>query len=182
MEENKNMGVNLRKENAPNVEQNIPTAEPVVTSDDQPTAAPQQPVVNNVPNTGFNQPNMGQQNVGYNPVNNAPNMPQNNMGYNPMLNNQPKKDQGMAIASMVLGICSLVLGCCLWFLALPCAIVGVCLGAVSLQKKKDGRGMAIAGLVTSCICIAFLFIALIYISVAGTSLADMFKNYNVSQL
>lgn len=167
MEENRNFGVNPEAENTGAAEQN---------------PAPVNPAPNPAPVTPPPAPNPTpvnpQQNMGYNP---PPVNPQQNMGYNPPPV-QPKKDQGMAIASMVLGICSLVLGCCLWFLALPCAIVGVCLGAVSLQKKKDGRGMAIAGLVTSCICIAFLFIALIYISVAGTSLADMFKNYNVSQL
>lgn len=54
--------------------------------------------------------------------------------------------RGFAIASLVLGILSLVL-CCMYggFLGIP----GLILGIVSLVKKEDGMGMAIAGMITS---------------------------------
>ncbi len=59
--------------------------------------------------------------------------------------------KGMAVASLVLGILSVELFC-LWYLSLPCAVVGLILGILSL--KSSGRGMAIAGLVLSIIAIA----------------------------
>lgn len=64
---------------------------------------------------------------------------------------EEKNSVGCSVASMVLGICSLVLGCCFWYVSIPCAIVGVILGGVSLSSKKGGKGMAVAGVVTSII-------------------------------
>jgi len=58
---------------------------------------------------------------------------------------------GMAIASMVTGIVSLLLFCCT-FLSVPAGIVAVVLGLVSLnqvnQRGQEGKGMAIAGIAT----------------------------------
>lgn len=73
---------------------------------------------------------------------------------------------GMAIASMVLGIVSIVL--CMWFyLALPCAIVGLVLGCV--YRYKGGKnGMAIAGIICSSVGIAFAVIEIcVYIMSFG---------------
>lgn len=58
---------------------------------------------------------------------------------------QKKESKGMAIASMVLGILSLVICWVGWILG----IVGLILASVSLGTHKGGKGMAIAGLVTS---------------------------------
>lgn len=59
--------------------------------------------------------------------------------------NQPEQ-KGFAIASLVLGILSLVL-CCVYggFLG----ILGLIFGIVSLVKKESKMGMAIAGIITS---------------------------------
>lgn len=76
------------------------------------------------------------------------------------------KSKGLAVASMVLGIVALVFSCCLPVVTFICALVGVILGAVSLAKKKGGKGMAIAGLVC---CIIGLVPAVI-ITVTGTAL------------
>lgn len=62
--------------------------------------------------------------------------------------------KGMSIASMVLGIVSVV--CC----GFPVAIVGLILGGISLSKKYDGRGMAIAGVVLSIISLVWSIIAI----------------------
>ena len=70
-----------------------------------------------------------------------------------------KQSKGMAIASMVLGIVGLVLSC-LVIGIIPC-VIGLILGIVVLVKQKAGQGMAIAGIVTSLIGIAFLIMALI---------------------
>lgn len=77
-----------------------------------------------------------------------------------------KKGAGFGIASMVLGIVALVCGCCLWYISLPCALVGLALGAVSLKGNRDGRGMAIAGVVCSIISL----VPTIIIIITGTSL------------
>lgn len=68
---------------------------------------------------------------------------------------------GMAIASMVLGIIALVFGCCLWYISIPCSIVGLILGGVSLAQKRGGKGMAIAGIVLSAIGIIVAIIVLV---------------------
>ena len=68
---------------------------------------------------------------------------------------------GLAIASMVLGICGVVFGCCFYWLAFILGVIGLILGAVALAKKTRGRGMAIAGLVLSIITIAFGVIGLV---------------------
>ena len=63
----------------------------------------------------------------------------------------PGKGQG--IAGMVLGIVSLVM-MCTFYIALPCAIVGLILSITSKSKaKKAGmkNGFAVAGIVTSAI-------------------------------
>lgn len=65
---------------------------------------------------------------------------------------------GLAIASMILGIVSIL--ACVWFyVGLPCAIVGLILGCV--YRSKGGRsGMSVAGIACSSVGIAFsLFLA-----------------------
>lgn len=75
---------------------------------------------------------------------------------------------GMAVGGMVLGIVSTVLSC-IWFLAIPCGIVGCALSAVGLRKAKQrngsGHGMAVAGVVLSIIgvLLAILFVILAFV-------------------
>lgn len=59
--------------------------------------------------------------------------------------------EGMAIASMILGIVALVVSCCFYYISLPCAIISLVLAAVTLKGNRGGRGMAIAGLVCSIV-------------------------------
>lgn len=54
---------------------------------------------------------------------------------------------GFAIASLVCGILSIVC-CCLTLFSAVLAIAGVVLGIITLCFKYDGKGMAIAGIVT----------------------------------
>ena len=68
--------------------------------------------------------------------------------------NMPQQEsKGMAIASMVLGIVSLVLFCFV-YICVPCGIVSIILGGITVAKKKPGKGMAIAGIVCSIVGIA----------------------------
>ncbi len=71
----------------------------------------------------------------------------NYTGQYPMNQPQPQK-QGLSIASMVLGICGF-LAWCIPLLGFPVSITGLVLGIVGM--KKGGRGMAIAGIITSAI-------------------------------
>ena len=63
---------------------------------------------------------------------------------------------GLAIASMVLGIVSIVLTCL--FIGILPGIVGLILGIISIAKDKPGKGMAVAGIVTSAIGIVLFFL------------------------
>ena len=80
--------------------------------------------------------------------------------YQPQQPNDPFK--GKAIASMVLGIVSLALFC-LWYLAIPCAVVGVILGFVSksaASKAGAKNGMATAGIVCSFVSLGIVILSL----------------------
>ena len=79
--------------------------------------------------------------------------------------------KGLGITSMVLGIISLVLFC-IWYISIPCAIVGIILGCISKSHAKAvgmKNGMATAGVICSAIAIALaiLFIVLIVVGVGA---------------
>jgi len=73
---------------------------------------------------------------------------------------QSPPGKGMAIASLVMGILSLIF-CWLVFIGLPCAIVGIVLGILGKRKLDTVNapsGTAIAGLVMSIIGLVLLII------------------------
>lgn len=61
------------------------------------------------------------------------------------------KTFGLNIAAIVLGIISIVLWCA-WFISIPCAILALIFGIIGI--KKQGRGLAITGIVTGSITLA----------------------------
>ncbi|MCC8111922.1 MAG: DUF4190 domain-containing protein [Ruminococcus sp.] len=77
------------------------------------------------------------------------------------------------VASMVLGIVAICLSC-FWYIAIPCAIVGLVLGGVALMKISNGtaggKGMAIAGLVLSIVSIA---VTIIVVVALGATIASL---------
>lgn len=74
---------------------------------------------------------------------------------------QPEKDRkGLAIAAMVLGIVSLVLFC-VWYISVPCAILAVVFGILSLKSSK--KGMAIAGISTGAVGFVLMLILYVFI-------------------
>ena len=89
----------------------------------------------------------------------------NNKGVKLMEGKQESK--GLSIASMVLGIISLVL-CCFIYISLPCAILAVIFGIVGM--KKGGKGMGIAGLVLGIITLAILALGALGIFSIGSAL------------
>lgn len=76
----------------------------------------------------------------------------------------PPPTSGLATASMVLGIVSLVFFCA-WYLAFPCAVVAIVLGAVAKSKTNrglaTGSGMATAGIVCGIISIGLVILIIV---------------------
>ncbi len=103
----------------------------------------------------------------------TPNYPQQPApGYNPYGAapvSVPSK--GMGITGMILGIIALVF-MCVWYISVPCAIVGAILSGISGSKAKRvgmKNGMATAGLVCSCIALG---LAVLWIAFIGALLAE----------
>lgn len=117
---------------------------------------------NNTNNGGINQQNMnGAYNPYYqqspdgmqNPYNHQHMNTQYNMSNPYYSNNQHEYNrksgggEGQAIASLILGILSLVFSWVFPGLVLLMCIVGILLAIISLATRKAGKGMAISGLV-----------------------------------
>lgn len=88
-------------------------------------------------------------------------------------NNIPQQEgsKGMAIASLVCGILSITIGCCMSYFDLILAIVAAVLGGISISKKNPGKGMAVAGIVMGIIAIV-IWVVLIIMAVAFGSTAS----------
>jgi hypothetical protein len=85
-------------------------------------------------------------------------------------------NKGMAVASMVCGIVGLCLSCCFWYVALPASIVGLILGIISLKNNEGGRGMAIAGVVTSSITVILALLVVFSCSAMYNQVLNEIKN------
>ena len=139
--------------------------------------------VNNETNaSSYQNENYGQQeqqNVGNtNPYGNTDNS-WNNAGYQDV-NGQGASQStcspsGFAIASLVLGILSLVC-CCFWYVSGIFAVLGLAFSIIVLVKHKPGRGMAIAGLICSAIGLIIAVIMGIMVIYIGMNMsADDYK-------
>lgn len=73
---------------------------------------------------------------------------------------------GKAIASLVLGILSLVLGCCCTYLGIILGIISIILANLS-KKDSDGimEGKAKAGMICSIVAIVFSVVSIILVLV-----------------
>ena len=93
-------------------------------------------------------------------------------------NESPKSlPKGLSIAGMVLGICGCVFSlatCTLW-VGLVLSVIGVVISGIAMKNcndgKADGKGMAIAGLVTAIVGIGWC-IYIIAIAASITSELD----------
>lgn len=81
----------------------------------------------------------------------------------------PKKGVGISVASLVLGIIAFCTGCCFWYVTVPCGLISLILGLVSVNKKHRGSGMGIAGIVLSILSLVACAIMLL----TGLSLIAM---------
>ena len=86
---------------------------------------------------------------------------------------QPQQEQtqntvderkGLSIASLVLGIVSLVLFC-LWYVSIPCGILGIVFGLIG--KNRAGKNMAIAGFVTGLVAVSLWVVSAFFIFLFG---------------
>lgn len=104
---------------------------------------------------------------------------------------EPKKEsQAFGIASMVIGIISLVLFCSC--INIPLAVVAIIFGIIQLVKPGSKKGMAIAGVITSALSI-ILFVIMIIACLLSTDfregfeqgfengLGDDFYKYNITE-
>ena len=80
-------------------------------------------------------------------------------GYQP----PPKRTNGLAIASLVCGICG-------FLYAIP-ALLGIIFGIIALRQvnrdKTDGRGMAIAGIITGTVWLIAIVVLIAVIVAVG---------------
>lgn len=111
------------------------------------TANQQQP---NFSGQSYQQSTAGQSPYTYNDPYSTPNTPLTN------------NNNGMGIASLILGICSIAICCCYGVGAIP-AIIGLILGI--LQNKKNANGIATAGIILGIIGILLNAVYLIYMVV-----------------
>lgn len=80
--------------------------------------------------------------------------------------------KGFGIASLVLGILSLILYCtCINILL---AVLAIIFGIIQLVQKDSPKGMAIAGIITSCLSIVFFVISLI-VFMSSTEMQEAFE-------
>lgn len=88
----------------------------------------------------------------------------------------PQKTDPLAIVSLVLGIASIVMGCCVPILSIALGIGGIICSVTSNKKQKSG--MATAGLVCSIIGIVVGAIMWIFNAIAIGILAS--QGYDIS--
>ena len=89
---------------------------------------------------------------------------------NSTIDTNQKKESGLAVAGMVIGIVSLVFVCIplISILSPFLAITGIILSSIALSKinkgEAGGKGMAVAGLVTSIVTLV-IYCAAIFVTV-----------------
>ena len=115
-----------------------------------------------------------------NPYSQTSNQPPVQSQINPYYNpNQepPKQSSGLSIASMVLGIISIV-SCCVACLSIPLGILAVIFGIIGVVKNQPGKGMAVAGIITGGISIAAVVVLYILIAAGTVEYDTYFSDFN----
>lgn len=118
-------------------------------------------------NNQYNQPYQYQQGGQYNPNQ------QFNQAYQyPQYQETPEPGKNFAIASLVLGIVTLV--CCGNIIT---AVLGVIFGIISKQRQKENNGMATAGLIISIVGIVLWIIAIVFLIATDALASYSYFNY-----
>lgn len=107
----------------------------------------------------------------------TPTDPKNPYTYGGSPQNMDEGANGMAIASMVLGIVAILLSCCLggkWITVIV-SVIGLVLGILTLQKPNYGnsKAMAIAGIICSVIALIMKVILIL----VGVGVASFFVSH-----
>ena len=85
----------------------------------------------------------------------------------------PDGPKGKAIASMVCGICAVVLGCCIsGWLGLILGVIAIVLAVMVMKGNEAGRGMAVAGLVCGIVGALLGVVGIIIALFIGESLKE----------
>lgn len=132
-------------------------------------------------NTGYQQQNGYQQYSGYQPQGGYQQyngyQPQGQYnpgaydnGMNQQMYNRSEPTPGFSIASMVFGILSLILFCCLNKWDLIVCIPAIVLGIIGLNKEPNGKGFAIAGIITGAIALLLTIVFIISLIVLASRL------------
>lgn len=80
------------------------------------------------------------------------------------------ESKGLSIASMVLGIVSVVM-LCVYYISIPSAILAIIFAIIG--RKKGGKGMATAGLVLGIIALVIdIVIVVMAIGIVGTAMSS----------
>ncbi|MGO2004495.1 MULTISPECIES: DUF4190 domain-containing protein [Micrococcaceae] len=96
------------------------------------------------------------------------NYPQQQYPQQPYIQYGAPPPRGMSIASMVLGLVSILAG----FTGIV-PIVGLVLGIIGLRREPAGRGMAIAGIIINSLTLLGWLLLIIFVVAIGGMFATM---------
>lgn len=82
-----------------------------------------------------------------------------------------KPSMGLAIASMICGILS-ILCCCFSYFGIVLAIAALVMGIISVAQHKGGKGMAVAGIVCGAIGLIFSVTITIFAQIGSNSFTE----------
>ncbi|MCI8599591.1 MAG: DUF4190 domain-containing protein [Lachnospiraceae bacterium] len=80
--------------------------------------------------------------------------------------NPDQKSSNLAVTSLVLGILSIIF-CIVFYISVIMGLIGLILGIVSVAQHRDGRGLAIAGIITNGIGLV-LGVIIGFLAILGT--------------
>lgn len=103
---------------------------------------------------------------------------QNNPYQQPVPPEGPKKTDSLAIVSLILGIGSIIMSCCITYLGIGLGIGGIICAVMS--KKKQKNGMSTAGMVCSIIGLVLSVLLLIFSAAILGMLAS--QGYDISDI
>lgn len=106
-------------------------------------------------------------NYNYNQPNGEPHSDPNNQFYTISEGNKPI---WAAIVSFVLALINLLSCCCCGYVAIIASLI---LGIISLANKWRGKGMAVAGVVISSVCLVLTLSSQIFLGGLSTCLTDV---------
>jgi hypothetical protein len=106
------------------------------------------------------------------------NAPYYNQQY-PNYNFPAERPKVFAIISLIMGLCSMFISCCIPILTFFTSIAGLIFGIVSIKRNEAGKGMAIAGIIISAVTIVFSIVMIfVWIAALTDSSDSSYYYYN----